>query len=117
MLPSADICMIGPLGPWGNKNWPSSVKEKKLENFLTKGCPMECKWSSLGHFGCPCYGKPSASSTFCVERIPLKVIKERGSVSKSVIMLIEKQTAIRAAVSRWPMPNCNVLGFNGRFVP
>ena len=35
------------LALWGNKNWPPSMKVKKLENFQNKKGLMGCKWSSL----------------------------------------------------------------------
>ena len=38
---------FSPLALWGNKNWPPSMKRKKLENFQNKRRLMGCKWSSL----------------------------------------------------------------------
>ena len=35
------------LALWGNKNWPPSMKVKKLKIFLNKMGSMGCKWSSL----------------------------------------------------------------------
>ena len=35
------------LALWGNKNWPASMKLKKLEIFWNKMGSMGCKWSSL----------------------------------------------------------------------
>ena len=35
------------LAPWGNKNWPPSMKMKKLKIFWNKTGSMGCKWSSL----------------------------------------------------------------------
>ena len=35
------------LALWGNKNWPPSMKVKKLENFGNKSGLKGCKWSSL----------------------------------------------------------------------
>ena len=35
------------LALWGNKNWPPSMKVKKLEKFWNKSGLMDCKWSSL----------------------------------------------------------------------
>ena len=32
---------------WGNKNWPSSMKVKKLEILHHKSGLRGCKWSSL----------------------------------------------------------------------
>ena len=32
---------------WGNKNWPPSMKVKKLENFWNKRGLEWCKWSTL----------------------------------------------------------------------
>ena len=42
--------MISPLlllALWGNKNWPPSMKVKKMENFQNKRGLKDCKWSSL----------------------------------------------------------------------
>ena len=35
------------LALWGNKNWPPSMKVKKLKIFWHKMGSMDCKWSSL----------------------------------------------------------------------
>ena len=35
------------LALWGNKNWPTSMKVKKLKIFWNKMGSMDCKWSSL----------------------------------------------------------------------
>ena len=35
------------LALWGNKNWPPSMKVKKLENFQEVKGAKGCKWSSL----------------------------------------------------------------------
>ena len=35
------------LALWGNKNWPPSMKVKKVENFQNKSGLKGCKWSSL----------------------------------------------------------------------
>ena len=35
------------LALWGNKNWPSSMKVKKLKIFQNKMALKKCKWSSL----------------------------------------------------------------------
>ena len=35
------------LALWGNKNWPPSMKLKKLEIFWNKMGSMGCKWSNL----------------------------------------------------------------------
>ena len=35
------------LALWGNKNWPPSMKVKKLKIFWIKIGSMSCKWSSL----------------------------------------------------------------------
>ena len=35
------------LALWGNKNWPPSMKVKKLKIFWEKMSPKGCKWSSL----------------------------------------------------------------------
>ena len=35
------------LALWGNKNWPPSMKVKKLENVQNKSSLKGCKWSSL----------------------------------------------------------------------
>ena len=35
------------LALWGNKNWPPSMKVKKMENFENKMSIKGCKWSSL----------------------------------------------------------------------
>ena len=37
--------LIGPL--WGNKNWPPSMKVKKLKFYGNKSGLKGCKWSSL----------------------------------------------------------------------
>ena len=39
--------IISPLGLWGNKNWPSSMKVKKLENLHPKSGLKGCKWSRM----------------------------------------------------------------------
>ena len=35
------------LALWGNKNWPPSMKVKKMENFQNKRGLKGCNWSSL----------------------------------------------------------------------
>ena len=35
------------LALWGNKNWPPSMKVKKLDNSQNKSGSTGCKWSSL----------------------------------------------------------------------
>ena len=35
------------IGLWGNKNWPPSMKVKKMENFQNKRGLKGCKWSCL----------------------------------------------------------------------
>ena len=35
------------LALWGNKNWPPSMKVKKMENLQNKRGLKGCKWSSL----------------------------------------------------------------------
>ena len=35
------------LALWGNKNWPPSMKVKKMEAFWNKSCLKGCKWSGL----------------------------------------------------------------------
>ena len=43
-------CMISPfqlMDLWGNKNWPPSMKLKKVENFWNKKGFKGCKWSGL----------------------------------------------------------------------
>ena len=39
------------LALWGNKNWPPSMKVKKLENCGNKSGLTGCKWSSLNAQG------------------------------------------------------------------
>ena len=43
------------LAPWGNKNWPSSMKVNSMENFQNKCCLNGCTWSSLN---APSTGNP-----------------------------------------------------------
>ena len=35
------------LALWGNKNWPPSMKVKKLVNYQNKSCSKGCQWSRL----------------------------------------------------------------------
>ena len=39
------------LALWGNKNWATSMKVKKLETYQNKSCSRGCKWSSLNSPG------------------------------------------------------------------
>ena len=41
------ISLFPLLALWGNKNWPPSMKVKKLKIFQDKMGSMGCKWSSL----------------------------------------------------------------------
>ena len=55
------------LALWGNKNWPPSMKVKKVGKFSEQ---KGLKGMQMVQFECPRHCKPSFSSTFGVGRIP-----------------------------------------------
>ena len=42
-----DYSLFSLLDLWGNKNWPSSIKVKKIESVWNKMGLKSCKWLSL----------------------------------------------------------------------
>ena len=63
------------LALWGNKNWPPSMKVKKLKTFLSKGGLMGCKWSSLNT---PGTGNPLSHQPFELGEFPFPIIGPLG---------------------------------------
>ena len=55
------------LALWDNKNWPPSMKVKKLKNFQNKRGLMGCKGSSLN---APGTGNPLSHSVFGFDDFP-----------------------------------------------
>ena len=56
------IALFPILALWGNKNWPPSMKVKKLKKFGNKSGSMGCKWSSLNATGT---GDPLSQTPTC----------------------------------------------------
>ena len=52
---------------WGNKNWPPSMKVKKLENFQKVRGAKSCKWSS---FDAPGTQNPLSHSVLKLAEVP-----------------------------------------------
>ena len=64
------------LALWGNKNWPPSMKVKKLKIFWNKSGLMGCKWSSLN---APGTGNPLSHSVLELEEFPFPIISPLGN--------------------------------------
>ena len=63
------------LALWGNKNWPPSMKVKKMENFQDKKGWMGCKWSSLN---APSTENPLSHSLLELGDFPFPIIGPLG---------------------------------------
>ena len=59
------------LALWGNKNWPPSMKVKKMEIFPDKIALMGGKWSSLN---APGTENPLSHSVLELEEFPFLII-------------------------------------------
>ena len=70
-----DISLFSLLALCGNKNWPPSMKVKKLENFQNKRGLMGCKWSSLN---APGTENPLSHSLLGLEEFPFPIIGPLG---------------------------------------
>ena len=69
------------LALWGNKNWPPSMKVKKLENFQDKRGLMGCKWSSLN---VPSTENPLSHPVLGLEDFPFPIIGPLGVIRISI---------------------------------
>ena len=63
------------LALWGNKNWPPSMKVKKVENFLEKMGLKGCKRSNLN---APGTETPLSHSVLELEELPFSIIGPLG---------------------------------------
>ena len=63
------------LALWGNKNWPHSMKVKKMETFQDKNGLMGCKWSSLN---APSTENPLSHSLLELGDFPFPIIGPLG---------------------------------------
>ena len=59
------------LALWGNKNWPPSMKVKKLENYQKVRGAKGCKWSSLN---APGTETPLSHSFLGLRELPFPII-------------------------------------------
>ena len=75
------------LALWGNKNWPPSVKVKKLEKFGNKSGSIGCKWSSLN---APCNENPLPHSVLGLWEFPFPIIGLWGNKNWLSIMKVKK---------------------------
>ena len=69
------ISLFPLLALWGNKNWPPSMKVKKIESFQNKRGLMSCKWSSL-HV--PENENPLSHTLLGLEEFPFSIIVPLG---------------------------------------
>ena len=60
---------------WGNKNWPPSMKAKKLQKYQNKCGLFGCKWSSLN---APGTGNPLSHPVLELGNCPLPNIGPLG---------------------------------------
>ena len=67
--------IIRPPALWGNKNWPPSMKVKKLEIFCNKRGLKGCKWSSLN---VPGTENPLSHPLFGLDEFPFPIIGPLG---------------------------------------
>ena len=63
------------LALWGNKNWPPSMKVKKLKFYGNKSSLKGCKWSSLIVTGTE---NPLSHPLLGLEEFPLPIIRRLG---------------------------------------
>ena len=66
---------ISKLTLWGNKNWPPSMKVKKVEKFQDKMGLRGCKWSSLN---APGTENPLSHPLFGLDEFPFPIIGPLG---------------------------------------
>ena len=65
------------LALWGNKNWPPSMKVKKLENLYDNIGLKGCKWSSLNTPGTE---NPLSHSILKLDESPFPIISPSGVI-------------------------------------
>ena len=75
------------LALWGNKNWPPSMKVKKLENSKNKRGLKGCKWSSLD---VPGTGNPLSHSLWGLKEFPFNIILLWGNKNWPPSMNVKK---------------------------
>ena len=63
------------LALWGNKNWPLSMKVKKLENYQKVKGAKGCKWASLK---APGTESPLSHPVLKLEEFPFSIISPLG---------------------------------------
>ena len=63
------------LALWGNKNWPPSMKVKKMKNFQNKRGLKGCRWSSLN---APGTENPLSHPLLELEEFPFPIIGPLG---------------------------------------
>ena len=87
------VCLVLPgyyislLALWGNKNWPPSMKVKKVENVHDKSVSTGCKWSSLI---APGTENPLSHPILKLEEFPFPIIR-----SKSRSRLAHKKPGVK----------------------
>ena len=69
------ISIFPVLALWGNKNWPPSMKVKKLEIFWVKMGLVDSKWSSLNAQGTEI---PLSHPIFKLDEFPFLIISPLG---------------------------------------
>ena len=75
------------LALWGNKNWPPSMKVKKLENVLNKRGLKGCKWSSLN---APGTENPLSHSIMKLDESPFPILALWGNKNWPPSMKMKK---------------------------
>ena len=65
------------LALWGNKNWPPSMKVKKLENFNDKSGLVWCKWSNMNS---PGIETPLSHPILKLDEFPFPIIGPLGVI-------------------------------------
>ena len=72
------ISLFQLLALWGNKNWPPSMKVKKLEIFQNKRGLKGCKWSSLN---AQVTENPLSHPIWGLEEFPISIIAPLNGLS------------------------------------
>ena len=66
-----------PFALLGNKNWPPSMKVKKVQKYLSKSGSIGCKWSSLNAQGTE---NPLSHPLLGLEEFPFPSIGSLGVI-------------------------------------
>ena len=84
------------LALWGNKNWPPSMKVKKLKIFWDKMGSKGCKWSSLN---APGTQTPLSHPILKLDEFPFLHISPLGKVQLFLARLLGCKKMDRTAVA------------------